>query len=128
VLAVGDAAGLTKPTTGGGIFYSLLSASLAADTLVEALGRDRLGQRALAVYERRWKARLDPHLRVSSYLRRLLVKLRDDELEALAESVASDEVRELIRRTASFNWHGRMIRSVLRQRVVQSLLLRALLR
>ena len=31
VLAVGDAAGLVKPTTGGGIYYSLVSASLAAE-------------------------------------------------------------------------------------------------
>ena len=30
VLVIGDAAGLTKPTTGGGIYYSLLSAELAA--------------------------------------------------------------------------------------------------
>ena len=32
VLVVGDAAGLVKPTTGGGIYYSLLSARIAADT------------------------------------------------------------------------------------------------
>src|SRR5262245_61753145 len=47
VVAVGDAAGLTKPTTGGGIFYSLLSGALAAETLVEALRRDQLGDGAL---------------------------------------------------------------------------------
>ena len=37
VLAVGDAAGLAKPTTGGGIYYSLLSGRLAAEVLVSAL-------------------------------------------------------------------------------------------
>ena len=37
VLAVGDAGGLVKATTGGGIYYSLLTASLAADTLTSAL-------------------------------------------------------------------------------------------
>jgi len=128
VLAVGDAAGLTKPTTGGGIFYSLLSGALAAETLVEALRRDRLEGLSLRVYERRWKARLDSHLRISSYLRRLFVKLRDDEIEALATSVASDEIQELIRRTAQFNWHGEIIRSVLRQHGIKSVLLRTLLR
>jgi geranylgeranyl reductase family protein len=128
VLAVGDAAGLTKPTTGGGIFYGLLSGALAAETLVEALRRDRLGRDVLGAYERRWRARLDPHLGISSYLRRLLVKLRDDEIEAMAEAMASDEMRELIRRTARFNWHGGMIRSMLRQRGVKSVLLRALFR
>ena len=33
----GDAAGLVKSTTGGGIYYSLLSATLAADMLADAL-------------------------------------------------------------------------------------------
>jgi digeranylgeranylglycerophospholipid reductase len=32
MMAIGDAAGLVKPTTGGGIHYSILSAALAADT------------------------------------------------------------------------------------------------
>jgi geranylgeranyl reductase family protein len=75
LLAVGDAAGLTKPTTGGGIFYGLLSGALAAETLTEALRRDRLDADDLAGYERSWRARLGPHLALSSYLRRLLVNL-----------------------------------------------------
>jgi geranylgeranyl reductase family protein len=128
VLAVGDAAGLTKPTTGGGIFYSLLSGALAAETLAGALRRDRLGESSLGGYERQWRARLDAHLRISGYLRRLFIKLRDEELEALLASVAAGEIRELIRDTAQFNWHGDLIRSVLRQRGIKSVLLRALLR
>src|SRR5262249_2914213 len=39
VLAVGDAAGLVKATTGGGIYYSLLSGALAAETLSEAFSQ-----------------------------------------------------------------------------------------
>ncbi len=128
VVAVGDAAGLTKPTTGGGIFYSLLSGVLAAEILTEALRRDRLGAEHLRAYETRWRARLGPHLRVSSYLRRLLIKLTDQEIEALLEAVTGDEVQEVIRRTGQFNWHGETIRSVLRQRGIKSVLFHALLR
>ena len=40
ILAVGDAAGLVKPTTGGGIYYGLLTGHLAADVLAEALATD----------------------------------------------------------------------------------------
>jgi digeranylgeranylglycerophospholipid reductase len=128
VLAVGDAAGLTKPTTGGGIFYSLLSGLLAAETLKEALRRDRLGMQDLRVYETRWRARLDSHLTVSSYLRRLFVKLTDREIETLLEAIMADEVQEVIRRTARFNWHGETIRSMLRQRGIKRVLFHALLR
>ena len=51
VVAVGDAAGLVKPTTGGGIHYSLLSGSLAAEVLDGGLRRDRLHAAALGQYE-----------------------------------------------------------------------------
>src|SRR5262249_50633708 len=54
VLAVGDAAGLVKPTTGGGIYYGLLSGALAADVLDDALSRDRLHAPVLRRYETEW--------------------------------------------------------------------------
>src|SRR5205085_6600987 len=71
VVALGDAAGLVKPTTGGGIFYSLLSASLAADTLIDALARNQLQAEHLAGYERRWRKRLGAELRWQMLLRRI---------------------------------------------------------
>ena len=51
MLALGDAAGLVKPTTGGGIYYSLISAGLAAETLDRALSKDELKAENLAIYE-----------------------------------------------------------------------------
>src|SRR5258705_53091 len=75
VLTVGDAAGLTKPTTGGGIFYSLLSGLLAAETLTGALRRDRLAAGDPRTYEDRLRGRLRPHLQSSRSVLRL-VKLR----------------------------------------------------
>lgn len=128
VLAVGDAAGLTKPTTGGGIFYSLLSGLLAAETLAEALRHDHLGEKHLRVYEQRWQDRLGPHLRASVFLRRLFTRLTDAEWKTLLQALASGEVREVIHRTARFNWHGDMIRALLRQRGVKSALFHAFLR
>src|SRR5258706_6353119 len=58
LLAIGDAAGLVKPTTGGGIHYSIVSASIAADVAVEALANHPLHMTSLANYERRWRAQL----------------------------------------------------------------------
>lgn len=128
VLAVGDAAGLTKPTTGGGIFYGLVSALLAAETLTTGLRHDRLGGEDLRAYETCWRARLGPHLQISTYVRRLFTKLGDRDLDTLLQAVASDEVQELVRRTAHFNWHGDLIRSMLRRPGVKSVLFHALLR
>jgi flavin-dependent dehydrogenase len=128
VLTVGDAAGLTKPTTGGGIFYSLLSGQFAAETLTGALRRDRLAARDLRAYEGRWRARLGPHLWISSRVRHLFARLGDQELETLLEAIASDDVQRVIRDTARFNWHGELIRTLLGQPGVKSTLFQTLLR
>jgi digeranylgeranylglycerophospholipid reductase len=128
VLAVGDAAGLTKPVTGGGIFYSLLSAAFAAEVLAEALRADDLRAGRLAGYEKRWRERLMPEMRAGAWFRRIVSHLTDDELETLIEAAASDDVRTVIDRTARFNWHRSLIGALLRQRGVKSILLRALFR
>ncbi len=128
VLAVGDAAGLTKPTTGGGIFYSLLSGLLAAETLTGALRRDRLDASDLRGYEGRWRARLGADLRISACVRRLFARLTDPELERLLDALGSEDVQSAIRRTARFNWHGEPIRTLLAQPGVKTTLFRALLR
>jgi geranylgeranyl reductase family protein len=128
VLTVGDAAGLTKPTTGGGIFYGLLSGLLAAETLTGALRGDRLAAGDLRAYEDRWRARLGPHLQISSWVRGLFARLTDEELETLLEALASEDVQRVIRHTARFNWHGQVLRSLLRQPGVKSTMFRAFLR
>ena len=128
VLTVGDAAGLTKPTTGGGIFYSLLSAQLAAETLVKSLRDGRLSRADLAMYEARWRARLGSHLKTSTRIRHLFSKLTDHEIDELLGALMSDDVQHMIRRTVRFNWHGELIRALWRHPGVKSILLHSLLR
>jgi geranylgeranyl reductase family protein len=105
VLAVGDAAGLVKPTTGGGIHYSLLSGALAAETLDDALRRDRLTAPSLARYERRWRQRLGQEIRVGLAFRRIAARLSDDTIDEIIELARVDGVIPLLQETASFNWH-----------------------
>ncbi len=127
-LLVGDAAGLTKPLTGGGIFYSMLSASLAAETLEEGLALDDLGTRRLARYEARWRQRLGRELRTGGWFRHLLANFTDRELEAFVRAVGSDDVRALIQTMARFNWHRSVILALVRQPGIKSILLRSLFR
>jgi digeranylgeranylglycerophospholipid reductase len=105
VLAVGDAAGLVKPTTGGGIHYSLLSGTLAAETLDDALHRDRLSAGVLSQYERRWRRRLGQEIRVGLAFRRLAARLSDDTIDEIIELARVNGVIPLLQETASFNWH-----------------------
>ncbi len=128
LLVVGDAAGLTKPVTGGGIFYSLLSAAFAAEILTDALARNDLSAERLSGYEERWRKRLMPEIQTGSWFRYLLANLTDRELDSFVAAVGSEEVRAMIQRTARFNWHRSVILAVLRQPGIKSLLFRSLFR
>lgn len=128
LLVVGDAGGFTKPTTGGGIFYSLLTGALAAEVLVEGFGAGRLDAAFLARYERRWQARLGGELRAGDWLRQLVSRCTDAEVDRLVRAFASEEVRRVVRRTARFNWHRKVIVALGRQPTVAALLVRAVFR
>jgi digeranylgeranylglycerophospholipid reductase len=125
VIALGDAAGLVKPTTGGGIYYSLLSAALAAETLTEALSSNELNAESLATYERRWRKRLGSELRWQLLLRRVAQRLSDDDIDALFELARTDGIMPLVRRTAAFNHHREFITALFRHPPARRLLLRA---
>src|SRR5262249_3638927 len=85
VLAIGDAAGLVKATTGGGIYYALVSAATAAGVLDTALRRDSLTCDELRGYEKEWRRRLGAELRAQLALRMLAHRLSDADIEALFE-------------------------------------------
>jgi geranylgeranyl reductase family protein len=126
LLAVGDAAGLVKTTTGGGIYYSLLSASIAAGVLEGALARDDLGQRSLAEYERRWRAHLDAELTAQQSFRVLAQQMSDDDIESLFDLALTGEIMPIVRRTATFNRHRKLILALFKHPPARHVLLRAI--
>ncbi len=109
LLVVGDAAGLVKPTTGGGIYYSLVSSALAAETLVPALRDNRLDADSLAVYQQRWRQRLGPELQAQLALRMLAQRMSDADIDSLFDLALTDGVMPIVRRTAQFNRHRTLI-------------------
>jgi len=127
LVVIGDAAGLVKPTTGGGIFYSLLSASLAAGVLRTALEENDLSATRLAEYERLWRDRLEAELDTQLTFRTLAQRMADDDIEGLFELARTDGVMPIVRRTASFNRHRQLIVALLKHPPARQLFFRAFL-
>lgn len=125
VLVVGDAAGLVKPTTGGGIYYSLLSARLAAATLAPALAADRLTADRLAPYQAAWRRQLGSELRWQIVLRRIAQRLSDRDIDRLFDLARTDGLMPLVRRTATFNQHREFIVALLKHPPARRVLFRA---
>jgi digeranylgeranylglycerophospholipid reductase len=114
VLAVGDAAGLVKPTTGGGIYYSVVSGEIAADVLGAQLAVGDLSAAALREYERRWRSRFQSEFTAQLALRFVAQRMRDTDIDALFTLATTDGILPLVRQTARFNRHRDFILALLR--------------
>jgi geranylgeranyl reductase family protein len=128
LLAVGDAAGLVKPTTGGGIYYSLISGHLAARTLDEALRADDLRETRLRGYEQHWRARLGAEIRIGLAFRTLASRMNDRAIDAIIELARVDGIIPMLRQTADFNWHRQSALALLRHAQFRRILLSSLWR
>jgi geranylgeranyl reductase family protein len=126
VIAVGDAAGLVKATTGGGIYYSLVSAALAADVLAPALREDTLDATTLSRYQALWQKRLGPELKAQLALRELAERMDDEGIDALFDLAQTNGVMPIVRRTARFNQHRDLIVSLLKHPPARRLLVKEL--
>lgn len=96
VVLVGDAAAQVKPLSGGGIFTGMRCAELAAETIHRGLTAGDLSAAALGPYDAAWRAELGGEFARALYLRRILVRLSDAELERVIEAVDSSGMRASI--------------------------------
>ena len=111
VIVVGDAAGQVKPTTGGGIYYGLLCADIAADVLDRAITGNDCSARALSEYERQCKKLLARELRIDCWARGAFERLSDRRIERLFRMVQDSRATESLLNAPdfSFDWHSRLI-------------------
>lgn len=124
VLAVGDAAGQVKPTSGGGIYYGMISAGIAADTVAEAFRRGAFDAKTLSAYDRRWRGFLGLDLKLGSLLRRLFSRMADRDVDALFGTLQEEIAAGRIAPKVSFDWHRQLILFLLHHPTLVRLLLR----
>jgi len=120
LVVVGDAAGQVKPTTGGGIYYGLLCADIAANNLHRALDDDDLSARNLASYEREWKKKLGRELKICYWARKFYEHLSDRQVDKVFDIIKSNGIDEVLLKAddLSFDWHGEVILRLLGHRVL----------
>ncbi len=110
ILAVGEAAGQVKTTTGGGIFYGLLCSEIAINVLQEGFSKGDLSEKQLIQYDRLWKSKLGKELRMGIWMRRVMKKLSDKQIDKIFEFVRDKvSVREMLERRIKFDYHTGVI-------------------
>jgi digeranylgeranylglycerophospholipid reductase len=114
LIAVGDAAGHTKPTSGGGIYYGLIGSDIGAETLHKALTDNDLSAERLARYEKAWRRKLGKELRTGYWARRLYEKLSNEQIDLMFKIMKSGGIVDALLKAKdlSFDWHSRTIMSL----------------
>jgi len=123
VLVVGEAAGQVKWTTGGGIYYAILCAHIAVDTIVKAFAQGSFTASTLAHYEHAWKRAIGRELQVGRYFRTLFRHLHDAQVEALLQLAERHGLMDLVHAKADFDWHWELIVAMRKQADVRKIVL-----
>ncbi len=104
VLAVGDAAGQVKPTTGGGLYLGAMAAAAAAAVLSEALAKDDLSEQALSPYETQWRSAFGRELRRGALARAVYTRLSAGHVDGIVELAGRTGVAEKLLHSPSFSF------------------------
>ncbi len=112
VIAVGEAAGQVKTTTGGGIYYGLIGASMASEVLLEAAKNNNFSADALKKYENMWADRMGDEIKNGIMVRNVASKftpqLVDNVFDFLKKNPA---IKEELENRFSFDYHQDIIKS-----------------
>ena len=112
-IAVGDAAGQVKPTSGGGIYPGLVSAKIAGDVAAAAAAEGDSSAARLSEYERRWRAALGRELRLGMIVHRMRAGTADPEMDDLVRHLAGrEDLIRIIEEEGDIDLPSRAIRKV----------------
>ncbi|MEM0156978.1 MAG: NAD(P)/FAD-dependent oxidoreductase [Thermoplasmataceae archaeon] len=114
-LLVGDAAGIVKPLTGGGIYTGIVSAYYAANAINEAFQNQDFSAGFLSRYEKYWKSQLGRELWVDGIVQRIFAGLSDSSLSRIYRMLSSPGIVKMINSMGDIDYPSRLvIRMILR--------------
>lgn len=105
-MVVGDAAGQTKATTGGGFNIGGYCGLLAGKVAAEAILINNHSSNFLKKYQRLWRSLFEPDLSIMKLLRRCLSFLPDKTLDTIFDIVIETGINDRIQKFQDVDLHG----------------------
>lgn len=96
VLIVGDAAGQTKPTTGGGVILGGIASRFAGEIAAASIVANDQSAKYLSRYEKLWKKEMKANLFVMKHVRQYLNTLTDKETEKLFLLINKPKIKDIV--------------------------------
>ncbi len=112
-MAIGDAAGQVKPTSGGGIYPGLVCAKISGEVASAAALEGDASAARLQEYERRWRSALGRELRLGMVVHRMRAGMTDSEIDDLLSYLGDREhLIRMIETEGDIDRPSRVIRKV----------------
>jgi flavin-dependent dehydrogenase len=109
MLIVGDSAEQVKPTTGGGIVFSLICGRVAGKVAHDASEAGDASESFLGEYERGWKREIGHDLNAMRRIRRMLFRLPDSRLEKIFSIARTFDAAAILSRADDIDMQGRTL-------------------
>jgi digeranylgeranylglycerophospholipid reductase len=112
VITVGEAAGQVKTTTGGGIYYGLIGASIAREILLKAAKADDFSVNTLKEYEKIWVEKMGDEIRNGIMVRNVVSKITPKLVDNIFDFLKKNpSVKEELENRFTFDYHQDLIKS-----------------
>ncbi len=109
MLIAGDSAQQVKPTTGGGIVFSVICGKIAGEVAHNASGCGDVSEAFLSEYERRWRSEIGRDLDAMRRIRRMLFRLPDSRLEKIFSIARTLDVATVLSKADDIDMQGRTL-------------------
>ncbi|WP_455284386.1 geranylgeranyl reductase family protein [[Eubacterium] cellulosolvens] len=109
MLIAGDSAQQVKPTTGGGIVFSLICGKTAGEVAHNASAVGDASEPFLSKYERQWKSEIGGDLNVMRRIRRMLFRLPDRQLEKIFSAARTFDVATVLNKADDIDMQSRTL-------------------
>jgi len=97
IMLVGDAAGQTKASTGGGVITGGICARIAASAAITAIEENNFSQEFLLnSYDRKWRSELEQEFMAHMFLKNIIDSASDYEIDSLFKMLKRENVPELM--------------------------------
>jgi digeranylgeranylglycerophospholipid reductase len=114
-LAVGDCASQVKPTTGGGVIFSVTCAIIAAEVASKALKENNLSTNALKPYQKRFSKKIGFDMDVMLKARRTLNTFSDKKIDRAVQFANRVGLDKALRDVDEIDFQGRTLLTMLRK-------------
>jgi len=122
-MVVGDAAGQTKPTTGGGVIMGGMCAIISGEAAAEAIRTRDTSSRALnKLYERKWRGALGREFSTMLVARRFFNKLSDNTLDRIFKIIIKERLAEEISSFGDMDFQSGVLRRLAKKGLIMKIL------